>query len=211
MTEALERWLVFFSPASFPAPLPELPSSNSRILAVDGGLQVVRTLGREPDFFMGDLDSLSQEPPTKNTCILPIHKDYLDGEAAIEFLKTRSIEKLDFYFFFQGRWDMTFTHFLKLYQMLEFVNLLCIHTLHSQLLFRNSDLVLQGQPSQRFSIIPLETMQNVSLHGAEFGLTLETIEMGSGQTLSNRFNEGVVELTLSQKALHLIEIFSVED
>ncbi len=208
MRKDLEHWSVFFSPACFPKHLPRVQNKESKILAVDGGLEVVRALSFEPDAFVGDLDSSRGAPTGKNIQILPQKKDFLDGEAAIEFVKSRPLEKLDFYYFFQGRWDMSLTHLFMLFNLRELANILCLHTEESQIFFRDSGTTLHGRSTQRFSIIPLESMQGVSILGAEFTLNQGTLEPGTGWSLSNRFKNGPVELKLSKRSLYLIEVFS---
>ena len=87
-------------------------------------------------------------------------------------------------------------------------NILCLHTEESQIFFRDSGTTLHGRSTQRFSIIPLESMQGVSILGAEFTLNQGTLEPGTGWSLSNRFKNGPVELKLSKRSLYLIEVFS---
>lgn len=201
--------MVFFqreSKAPFKLALPE---QYSQIVAVDGGLNDVQNLGLIADVFVGDCDSVEVDFSTLKSCaIYPKDKDYLDGEGALEYVQQQNFDKITFYSFFQGRWDMTFTHFLSLTQYPKFANKLEIICENSKILYFNKSFILKGKIGQKFSIIPLAEINSISITGAKYNLDSETVKLGRGSCLSNLFEESHIEITLIEQSPLLIELHS---
>lgn len=74
----------FKSPSSLRALREALRDREALTLAVDGGYEVFRRLKREPDLYVGDLDSVKKIPQELPAVFLPHSKDYSDLRAALE-------------------------------------------------------------------------------------------------------------------------------
>jgi thiamine pyrophosphokinase len=59
---------------------------NDIIICADGGYEVATSIDIQPDYVIGDLDSLNEEGIGKNTQLIkyPVEKDYSDFELALE-------------------------------------------------------------------------------------------------------------------------------
>ena len=208
-TSDLEHWVVFFQSVDQPLTNYRPAGNLLRVLAVDGGLRWAREWGYEVDMYLGDRDSYSGDLPQDHQ-VYPREKDYLDGEAALEFLLEREVLRIDLINFFQGRWDMSFTHLLALSRFRNLANRVHIHTEKSEMLFRDSEIEIRGKPGQKFSLIPLEPMHGVTLKGAGYELEKQDVWPGHGLTISNEFDQESISLKFKGNPLYLFEIYGLE-
>ncbi|PCJ21435.1 MAG: thiamine diphosphokinase [Candidatus Cloacimonadota bacterium] len=205
----LEHCLVFFQREEKSPIKVNLPNDYTKIIAVDGGLNDVISLGLKADIFVGDCDSVNVELKNLNDIfIYAKEKDFLDGEGALEYLKSQKFKKLTFYSFFQGRWDMSFTHFLSLVHYKDFANHLEIQTNKSKIFYFTKSFQLKGKVNQKFSIIPLENISNLSISGAKYNLEPRDVELGRGLCLSNEFQKSFIDVKWENGEALLIEIFN---
>ncbi|MCO4782175.1 MAG: thiamine diphosphokinase [Candidatus Cloacimonetes bacterium] len=208
----LEHYLVFFQREDKDMIQISLPDDYTKVIAVDGGLNDALSLGLNVDVFVGDCDSVNVPlESSENVQIYPCEKDFLDGEGALEFLKFQNFEKLTFFSFFQGRWDMTFTHLLSLVHYLEFANKLEIRCSQSSIFYFNKSFQIAGKRDQKFSIIPLANVKNLSIIGAKYSLKSEDIESGRGTCLSNIFDSNLLRVDFSDECPILIEVYKVRE
>jgi thiamine pyrophosphokinase len=201
-----EFWAVFFSPANEKnLKLPDL--NGYKLMAVDGGIKTLLDNKLYPHIFLGDRDSFTADFPPgfpeTEYHIFPPRKDFLDGEAAINHLKERPLAKVLFFSFFQGRWDMTLTHFLMLYQMRDFAGRSFFIVDNGLIFLAAGPCSFHAQKGQKFSLVPLEKMTKVSVSGALYELHEKNLEPGSGFTLSNCFTEETVHIKMYGEALYL--------
>lgn len=77
------------------------------VVAVDGGLAHLKGVGREPDYIMGDFDSLGYVPAGDNVEVHPAHKDKSDLELALDFACERGFSEVAVYGALGGRLDHT--------------------------------------------------------------------------------------------------------
>lgn len=201
-----EFWAVFFAPAT--ARNLRLPDLNGyRLMAVDGGIKTLLANKLYPHVFLGDRDSFtddfSPDFPETEYHIFPVQKDFLDGEAAIEHLRNQPFAKVLFFSFFQGRWDMSLTHFLMLYKMREFAGRSFFIVDDGLIFLAAGSCRFHARKGQKFSLLPLEKMTKVSISGALYCLQDKNLEPGTGFTLSNCFTEEVVQVRMYDEALYL--------
>ncbi len=205
----LEHWVVFFQSVAPPLTKYRPSSPHMRVLAVDGGLRWAREWGYEVDMYLGDGDSYNGDLPVDHQ-VFPREKDYLDGEAALQFLLEHEVSRIDLINFFQGRWDMSFTHFQALSRFRNLANRVHIYTDHSEILFRDSKIEIYGKPGQKFSLVPLEPMNGVTLKGARYELDCQDVRPGRGLTISNEYATESISLKFKDNPLYLLEIYGLE-
>ncbi|MCJ8346066.1 thiamine diphosphokinase [bacterium] len=207
----LEHYIVFFQRENKDPLQISLPSDFNKVIAVDGGLNDVLALGLKADLFVGDCDSVNHDLHSmENVTIYAQEKDFLDGEGALEYLKTKQFDKLTFVSFFQGRWDMSFTHFLSLIHYKEFANKLEILCQNSKMFYFTESFRLSGIPGQKFSIIPLDKITQLSIDGAKYNLQEQDISLGRGFCLSNHFENETIFVQWSDQGPLLLELFDFE-
>ena len=75
------------------------------IVAVDGGLAHLESVECEPDYILGDFDSLGYVPEGANVEKHPVHKDKSDLELALDFALDRGLGEIVVYGALGGRLD----------------------------------------------------------------------------------------------------------
>lgn len=250
----LDHWLVFFAPAAVKERLNpsvhqmgQLSGSDKEklcVVAVDGGVLTARELGFNPNFFLGDGDSVEElpggsfpqpeEPHTDANSLqkngtsaeewqgntsengstienlpnldmaLPRSKDFTDGEVAIELVRHFRPQRIEFFHFFQGRWDMTFLNFQLLCTHSWMANHLKIHAGEEVIYFLKGSVDLQYRDSGRFSILPLERLKLVFLKGSLYPLEGLDLQPGSGFSVSNQCTGQDLSIKMDNDGLYLL-------
>ena len=77
------------------------------VVAVDGGLRHLESVGCVPDFTLGDFDSLGYVPEGRNVEVHPVHKDKSDLELALDFAQAEGYGEVVAYGALGGRPDHT--------------------------------------------------------------------------------------------------------
>ncbi|MDR1314487.1 MAG: thiamine diphosphokinase [Deltaproteobacteria bacterium] len=106
---------VFNPPRNFP----KTTTMDELVIATDGGISHLASIGWKADVFLGDFDSapegllrLCKGDRTVTTFTFPMEKDKTDFELAleyaIEYLEPRGV--IELLGAFGGRWDMTFSN-----------------------------------------------------------------------------------------------------
>ncbi len=79
-------------------------------VAVDGGYDRYAEMGFDPDFLLGDFDSLDKEPPFIRKARFPVEKDDSDLELTLWRMKTLGYEKSVVFGALGGRLDHTISN-----------------------------------------------------------------------------------------------------
>mgnify|MGYP001405514788 FL=1 len=70
------------------------PRPGDYVIAADGGYRTLKARGIEPDFVMGDFDSLGYRPDHPNVETHPVMKDDTDTDHYSEYLEDYEITNL---------------------------------------------------------------------------------------------------------------------
>ena len=161
------------------------------IVAADGGAETCRELDIQPDFIVGDLDSVSEE--TKRyfkdaSVILMYDQNYSDMQKAIAFSLSKDPEKLKIYSAFGKRSDHTFSNLLIFsgmdipvpFELYDNFGILSLLHPGQHKLKGNA-----GEPVSLFSITPL---QNLSINGLKYPVSRQNFKSFFNGS-SNQFTE----------------------
>jgi|GEM_PF-1013461 len=250
----LDHWLVFFAPSAVEerlndsvhqmGQLSDADREKLCVVAVDGGVLTARELHLNPNFVLGDGDSVeellgrsfpgseelqtdanslqkngtSAEESSGNTSengsfienrpnldlALPRSKDFTDGELALELVRHFRPQRIEFFHFFQGRWDMTFLNFQLLWTHSWMANHLKIHAGEEVVYFLQGSTDLRFRKAGRFSILPLERLKLVFLKGSLYPLDGLDLHPGSGFSLSNQCTGQDLSIKMDNQGLYLL-------
>jgi thiamine pyrophosphokinase len=162
--------------------------SDGLLVAVDGALRLFDHLKVEPHLMLGDFDSadtqLLKEFSDIETQKYPSEKDFTDGELALRYLLDHGYEQIDIY----GAIDTDF----ETDQMLANIFNLAIANDYARAaedrisvrlvdhcqyiyLIEDSTLEIAGRRDDVFSILPITRQAVLTVSGAKWPLTEETI------------------------------------
>jgi thiamine pyrophosphokinase len=185
--------------------------SNAFLVAVDRGLTVMAELGRTPDLFVGDGDSVLPEllaaldRDRTQVVILPVHKDISDLEAAFGMLVT--MQKHGSVLVLAGlggRLDhCLFNLQLAAWHLADFED---ITFEDDRCLVRPlaSNNTLQLPPGMTVSFVPVTREVEVSLTGFEYPLSHAVVQRGSTRTLSNVTCDHVQQVVVERGSVVMV-------
>ena len=180
----------------------ELPEAGDLVLAADGGLCHVRSLGLEPDKILGDFDSLGYIPPDSR--VYPVEKDDTDAMLAIRLGLEQGYREFYLYGALDGpRLDHTIANF----QALQF---LAEQGAVGYLLGRDYAVTVICRETLCFSadaegILSLFCLgpdaEGVTLEGLKYPLNRHTISSGFPLGVSNHFIGEEARITVEKGSL----------
>ena len=162
--------------------LTRLPKDEDIIICTDGGAKYIDN----PDYLLGDMDSLTVANNAKNTIILPTHKDVSDGEFAIRFIADKiKPDEIHIYGIAGGRTD----HILGNLSLLALANELGYnaygHDDIQDIYFTNTTLSFKAKENDTISIVPFSGDAVVSATGLEYPLNKLTLPIKTTLGISN--------------------------
>lgn len=177
------------------ASLPDI-EKNDLLIAVDGGLCACLAAGKQPDLLVGDLDSLSIEPPADIPVLrFPVKKDETDTYLAyLEGVK-RGYTVFEILGGLGGRADHTIANLQLLRRIAAEGNMATLVSADATLLaFASNGIELSTFPGQPLGVFALsETCEGVTIEGAAYPL--------KNGTLKNDFPLGVSNTALGKSVL----------
>ncbi len=192
---------LIFCAAGFDGLLSE-PSPEDRILAADGGLAHLDSLGLKPHEILGDFDSLGYTPETAR--VFPVEKDDTDAMLAARRGLELGYQEFVFYGALDGdRLDHTFAN----YQLLQFLaDRGAAGTLVGRdflvTLVKNGSLEFPPGCSGLVSVFCMgQTATGVELEGLYYPLKNGTLTCGFPLGVSNRFTGTPARIAVEQGSL----------
>ena len=174
--------------ANGPAPTHSVPvnairNANTRI-AVDGGAGIIRSLGKEPDVILGDMDSV-ETGSDKNTFPLS-DQDKSDLEKSLLWCIEQKIESIDLVSAFGNRDDHSVANYLLLLAYADRIRIKAFSD-HYRIEAVTTAATFPSKPGQQVSLVDPSgkaiittsglkyTLNHQSLHSASHGVSNETI------------------------------------
>ena len=192
---------VIFCAGGFDQPVIPIEKSDL-IIAADGGLAHVRTLGLQPDVILGDFDSLGYVPERAN--VFPVEKDDTDAMLAVRKGLELGCREFLLYGCLDGpRLDHTIAN-LQLLQFLAdrgaFGILAGLN--HMAAAVKDASLTFPGRPTGIFSVFCMGAdARGVTIRGAKYDLSDGTLSAGFPLGVSNHFLEQEASVTVTQGSL----------
>ncbi|GAA5096679.1 thiamine diphosphokinase [Wohlfahrtiimonas larvae] len=175
---------------------------NDYIIAVDGGIEHSSLLNIEPHLWVGDFDSCQENSQTIfahiPTEVFPTDKDLLDTEIALNKAVSLNISDCVMIGGTGGRLD----HQLSLFMiLLNHPDLQIFHTdglteLYS--LNHKIQRILEAKSFKHVSIIPITTLENVSISNVKWPLHNVILKPGKGFSISNEPTERFIHYSQEQ-------------
>jgi thiamine pyrophosphokinase len=197
--------VVLFVNGDLPAPdrVRDQLSADDTLIAVDGGLRHLETIGVIPDLVIGDLDSIDQAQLQlyRNQGIqirqFPVEKDETDLELALDAACDLHPQSIWVVAALGGRLDQTLANiFLLTRPDLEGYDLRLIDG-HTEVFLIRDSAVIQGEIGQRVSLLPLNVpAAGISTQGLHYPLLNETLYPDKTRGLSNQMISPTVTISL---------------
>lgn len=185
------------------------------IIAADGGALHCARLDINPDYLIGDFDSLSESDRIrfveKGTIVIrhPAHKDYTDLELALLHARSIGVEDILVFGGLGARWDQTLANLLlpassglldthiQLVDDRQVLTMLQDGQRHSFL----------GMPGDIVSLIPISgDVLGVTTQGLEYPLDSETLHFGTTRGISNTLTGRQGSVSIQQGSLLCVVI-----
>jgi thiamine pyrophosphokinase len=186
-----------------------LPGGTDTVLiAVDGGLRHIQTLGLKPDILIGDLDSVSQTDVERawqagaRVLRYPPEKDETDFELALAEAARMSPARLIIHAALGGRMDQTLANLaLAGSDRYAGLNLVCCQGRETYRFIR-SRLDLIGEPGDIVSLLPWEgTAVGVTTSNLHYPLRGETLFPDRSRGISNQMTGASASVSLTNGRL----------
>ncbi|MBN2364275.1 thiamine diphosphokinase [candidate division WOR-3 bacterium] len=183
-------------------------SDSDLLIAADGGYDILREYGIEPDFFIGDMDSTTfGDIPEKTITILaPAEKDQSDSELAVDFALSKKPSKIVLINALGKRPDHLFSNISLLFKKTETIEILDDHWTITALSGPCSYRLQKAFEKQMFSIFAFgDSLKGLTMKGFKYELDDCDVDPGS-RGLSNHMISDIIEVSFREgKAVIFIE------
>lgn len=163
------------------------------IIGADGGCNHLHKMNINPNYVIGDLDSINKDLVDyyKNRNVLfktyPSNKDETDSEICVYLAKELKAKKIDFYGGLGGRIDHTLANIGLMHYVREMNMEPRIITSEEEITtIKNEEIILHGKRGDTISIVPIMTdANNITLKKLEYPLNNAKIGYLSSLGISN--------------------------
>lgn len=157
------------------------------IICADGGLGLAMGAGITPDVVLGDFDSLPEGVEVQQEWLrYPVHKDFTDGELAVEYALEKGFEELLLIGFTGTRMDHTLANLFLLKKIADAGCKAVIIDDHNEIYLLTDTLTLTGNAGDIVSILPLtENLEGIATEGLYYPLKKETLSFSQSRGVSN--------------------------
>ncbi|ERI92863.1 thiamine diphosphokinase [Clostridiales bacterium oral taxon 876 str. F0540] len=189
-------------------------SEDSIVIAVDRGADCLYKYNINPDYLIGDFDSISKQTLeyfcTQGCKVEKYNseKDESDTELAIIKSKELNADKIVFLGCTGTRLDHTLVNINLLYKCLENKINAYIMDNNNTLFLTDKPIVIYGDKGQYFSVLPYNSdIKELTIKGAKYCLNNYNLSVGTSLTLSNQFKETSVEINFTSGVLLILKSF----
>ena len=165
---------------------------GDQLVAADGGLRHLQSLGLRPDVLIGDLDSVEAgdaEAVLKaggRVELFPVRKDKTDLELAVGLAQAEGAGDILIFGALGGRWDQTLANLLLLAQAEFRAARIRLVDGAQQIYLIQASTRIEGRPGDTVSLISLQgDARGVTTDGLEYPLKDGQLPFGSTLGISN--------------------------
>jgi thiamine pyrophosphokinase len=179
-----------------------------KIIAVDGGAEVLKKMSLIPDLIIGDLDSISEKTlnffKDKNVEInkYPSEKDETDSELAINYCKNNNLGDLIITAALGGRIDQELAN-INLLEYIKTKNLnakIVDENIEISIIEKNKKFI--DKKDYRLSLIPqTSVVKNTSISGCKYNLDNKSLYRHKTRGISNLITEKEAVVTIEKGLL----------
>ena len=159
-------------------------------ICADGGANSLVHFNLEPDFILGDMDSIRKEVSEKFSQIQKIvieNQDTTDAEKAILFCLEKEVKEIHILGATGKRQDHTLYNFGILRKFQSHCRI-TLHTVDEEIFIIDRNTTLTRKPGTRISILPLfGVVEGVTVKGLVYPIVNQSLEMGVFSSISNIF------------------------
>ncbi len=175
-------------------PSPAFVKEGAFVIAADGGLEKVKSLGITPDLILGDFDSLETRPEGENVMTFPVEKDDTDTMLAVKEAIGRGYKTLYISGGVGGRLDHTVANLQSLLYAAE--KGACAYLVGEKetvAVLTDGSVSFRDTCRGKISVFAVDAMaEDVTIAGLQY----ETV----GVSLTNRFPLGVSNAFIGKPA-----------
>ena len=178
------------------------------IVAADGGALAAQKYGYDPDYVIGDFDSLTPQAKLKlpkTQFILRPSQELNDLEKTLKFCERKKVAQITILGACGKRLDHTLNN-LSVLARYDQTFKLNIYDAYSQIFLVRDQFTCYGEPGQLISLIPSGTVEGVTTEGLAFPLKNEPLIFGPREGLSNYIVSNPVNVTLKSGLLFVFVI-----
>ena len=189
-------------------------TEDSIIIGVDRGADCLHKYKINPDYLIGDFDSISKETLeffSRQGCKVEKYnseKDESDTELAILKAKELDADEIIFLGCTGSRLDHTLVNINLLYKCLNYNIKSSIKDSNNMLFLTDKSVEISGDKGQYFSVLPYYSdVKGLTIRGAKYCLSNYNLNVGSSLTLSNQFKETTVDISFASGILLILKSF----
>lgn len=181
--------------------------NNDCVIAADGGLEALEEIKIEPDYILGDFDSLGYIPQGKNVIRHKVEKDDTDMMLAVQFAMEKGYENIIIYGGTGGsRIDHTFANIQTLlYASKRDVNIKMIDAVNEFYVITDREISLEARKKGNLSVFPLDDRADgVDITGALYPTDNITLYSDATLSVSNSFMGNAVKIKVRKGSLLIV-------
>ena len=175
------------------------------VIAADAGIKNTKKIGIEPDYIIGDFDSLGYTPVSSNTIIYPVEKDDTDTILAVRLGLEKGYKSFRIFGGIGGRLDHTFANI----QTASFIaenngNAVFYGKNENFTIIKNSEISFPEIYTGNISIFALENCKNVNIKGLFYELENGNLTPDFPLGTSNKFINRTSKISVAEGKLLII-------
>ena len=146
-------------------------NENDIVIAADSGIINAKKFNIEPDYIIGDFDSLGYTPTNNNTIIHPVEKDDTDTMLAVKLGLEKGYKNFRILGGIGGRLDHTVANIQTASYIAENGGNAVFYGDNENLsVIKNSQMTFDKKNKGNISIFALENSKNVNIKGSYYEL-----------------------------------------
>ncbi len=180
-------------------------NENDIVIAADSGITNTEKFNINPDYIIGDFDSLGYTPTNSNTIIHPVEKDDTDTMLAVKLGFEKGFKNFHIFGGIGGRLDHTVANIQTASYITENGGNVVFYGNNENLtVIKNNQIIFDQEKKGNISIFALEECKNVNIKGLYYELSNGYLSANFPLGTSNKFNKKEARISVEQGKLLII-------